>query len=92
MRQPQWCTVDGWRVMGVGLPLAQRAQASAPKLSYAKGRQVKTSAAVAANANQPKNFAKAALTAGREPLSRAKPLKLDVTAEGLPLEQPPVLP
>jgi len=33
-----------------------------------------------------------ALTAGREPLSRAKPLNLDVTAEGLPLEQPPVLP
>jgi hypothetical protein len=39
-----------------------------------------------------KGGAMSALTAGREPLSRAKPLNLDVTAEGLPLEQPPVLP
>jgi hypothetical protein len=38
------------------------------------------------------NGVRSALNAGWEPLSRGKPLNVHVTAEGLPLEQPPVLP
>jgi hypothetical protein len=91
MMHSRWLACDGCCPS-----IAGRAQASAPEILPCQRPAGQNFSRSCGKRKSTEKFCKggamSALTAGREPLSRAKPLNLDVTAEGLPLEQPPVLP
>lgn len=84
-REPQWCTVDGWRGMTVSLRLhnAQReAILEFPMHSKRGSKKLQQQLRPQLNRRLVENGVRAALAAGWEPTSRGKPVTFEVDANG----------
>lgn len=84
-REPQWCTVDGWKGMTVALRLrdAQReAILEFPMPSTRRSRLQPQLRRPQVNKRIIENGVQTALTAGWEPVSRGKPILFEVDTNG----------
>lgn len=82
-REPQWCTVDGWRGMMVSVRLVdeqREALLEFPMPKSGNGSQYRRRPQI--NNSIAGNGVRAALAAGWEPMSRGKPLTYMVDASG----------
>jgi hypothetical protein len=84
-REPQWCTVDGWKGMTIALRLhdAQReAILDFPMPSAHRSKLQPQLRRPQVNQRIIENGVRAALSAGWEPSSRGKPVVFEVDANG----------
>jgi len=84
-REPQWCTVDGWKGMAIGLRLhgAQReAILEFPMPSGRRSRREPNLRRPQVNRRIVENGVRAALSAGWQPTSRGKPIVVEVDVNG----------
>ncbi|WP_421836330.1 hypothetical protein [Novosphingobium sp.] len=84
-REPQWCTVDGWRGMTFSLRLHDGQREAVLEFPMQSARRSKLQPQLRrpqVNARIIENGVRAALAAGWEPSSRGKPVVFEVDANG----------
>jgi hypothetical protein len=82
-REPQWCTVDGWRGMTVMIRLRDSQREAILEFPTPPARQLRARAPrPQVNRRIVENGVRAALAAGWDPASRGKPVLFEVDANG----------
>lgn len=84
-REPQWCTVDGWRGMTIVLRLRGAQREAILEFPMPSARRSKLQPQLRrpqVNRRIVENGVRAALSAGWEPTSRGKPVFFEVDADG----------
>lgn len=84
-REPQWCTVDGWKGMTVALRLRDALREAILEFPMPSARRSKLQPQLRrpqVNQRIIENGVRAALSAGWEPASRGKPVLFEVDANG----------
>jgi len=84
-REPQWCTVDGWRGMTVALRQHNGQREAILEFPMPSARRSKLQPQLRrpqVNQRIIENGIRAALAAGWEPASRGKPVLFEVDANG----------
>ncbi len=84
-REPQWCTVDGWKGMTVALRLRDAQREAILEFPMPSARRSKLQPQLRrpqVNQRIIENGVRAALSAGWEPTSRGKPVLFEVDANG----------
>lgn len=84
-REPQWCTVDGWKGMAVALRLHETQRVAVLEFPMPSARRSKLQPQLRRpqiNQRVIENGIRAALAAGWDPDSRGKPVVFEVDANG----------
>lgn len=84
-REPQWCTVDGWRGITILLRLSGGQREAILEFPMPSARRSKVQPQLRrpqVNARIIENGVRAALAAGWQPVSRGKPVVFEVDANG----------
>lgn len=84
-REPQWCTVDGWKGMTVAIRLRDARREAILVFPMPSARRSKLQPQLRrpqVNQRIIENGVRAALSAGWEPASRGKPVSFEVDADG----------
>jgi hypothetical protein len=84
-REPQWCTVDGWRGMTVSVKLHNAQREAILEFPMPSNRRSKLQPQLRrpqVNRRIVENGVRAALAAGWEPTSRGRPITFEVDANG----------
>jgi hypothetical protein len=84
-REPQWCTVDGWRGMSVIFRLRDAQREAILEFPMPPARRSKLQPQLRrpqVNRRIVENGVRAALAAGWDPASRGKPVLFEVDANG----------
>jgi len=84
-REPQWCTVDGWKGMTVLLRLRDAQREAILEFPMPSSRRSKLQPQLRrpqVNKRIIENGVRAALVAGWDPASRGKPIVFEVDANG----------
>ena len=84
-REPQWCTVDGWRGMTIALRQKDAQREALLQFPMPAARRSKLQPQLRrpqVNSRILENGVRAALAAGWDPNTRGKPVVIDVDANG----------
>jgi hypothetical protein len=84
-REPQWCTVDGWKGMTIALRLHDAQREAILEFPMPSSRRSKLQPQLCGPQVHQRiieNGVRAALSAGWEPASRGKPVVFEVDANG----------
>ncbi|GGE81944.1 hypothetical protein [Sphingomonas prati] len=84
-REPQWCTVDGWRGMTIIVRMHDAQREAVLEFPMPSARRSKLQPQLRrprVNQQIVENGVRAALAAGWEPISRGKPIVFEVDANG----------
>lgn len=84
-REPQWCTVDGWKGMTIALRQCDAQREAVLEFPMPSAKRSKLQPQLRrpqVNQRIIENGIRAALTAGWEPASRGKPVVFEVDANG----------